>query len=70
MAMSTVQLEEARKAWAATTTTQIGTYGESQESLRLYIEAEKVSLLYEIAIQLADNLEHKRHLAAYPPRTK
>jgi hypothetical protein len=70
MAMTVEQLEELRKAWSAKVTKQIDTFQEGADTLRMHIEAEKVSLLYEIAIQLAESLASKRHLAAYPPRKK
>jgi hypothetical protein len=54
MALSAVQLDELHKAWSGTVLSQIKSFGQgSPETLSLHIEAEKVSLLYQIAIQLA-----------------
>jgi hypothetical protein len=54
MARSTVQLEETHAQWLAHVFEQIKSFDQgAAETLRLNIEAEKVSLLYEIATQLA-----------------
>jgi hypothetical protein len=61
MALSSVQLEQSRNAWAANVTQKIDSFEQgSAETLRLHIEAEKVSMLYEIAAQLAFARETRR----------
>lgn len=61
MAMSSSQLEATRNEWSADVVKKIGSFEQgSAETLRLHIEAEKVSILYEIAIQLALSREMQR----------
>jgi len=53
MTMSADQLAESKNAWFTDVLKQISTFAKDDpDTLRLRIEAEKVSILYEIAMQL------------------
>jgi hypothetical protein len=65
MPQSSQQLEQAKNEWSKKVTAKIGGFEQGDaKTVTMHIEAEKVGVLYEIAMQLA----LAREMTGPPPR--